>query len=45
VEHIGPLFARSESSWRLKAYMQGLMSPAQRKNGWQLAEAVGEETP
>src|SRR5258708_32756151 len=27
------------------AYMQGLMSPVERKNGWQVAEEVGEATP
>ena len=26
------------------AYMQGLMSGASRKNGWQVAEGVGETT-
>src|SRR5436309_9446666 len=25
--------------------MQGLMSPIERKNGWQVAEAMGEATP
>ena len=28
-----------------KKYISGLMSPIARKNGWQLSEAVGEETP
>ncbi len=45
VERIGHLFARSEARQRVKAYVQGLLSPAQRKNSWQLAEAVGDETP
>ena len=45
VERIGHLFARSETRQRVKAYLQGLLSPAQRKNSWQLAEAVGDETP
>jgi SRSO17 transposase len=27
------------------AYLRGLLSPVQRKNGWQLAEAVGDPTP
>ena len=26
-------------------YMRGLLSPIERKNGWQMAEAVGETTP
>jgi len=45
VERIGCLFARSEARRRVKAYLQGLLSPARRKNSWQLAEAVGDETP
>jgi len=44
-ERIGHLFARSEARRRVKAYVQGLLSPAARKNSWQLAEAVGDETP
>src|SRR5258706_14802229 len=38
-------FIRSESHQRALAYMQGLMSGASRKNGWQVAEEVGEATP
>jgi SRSO17 transposase len=38
-------FVRSESHQRALAYIQGLMSGASRKNGWQLAEEVGESTP
>ena len=44
-EHIGPCFARSETRERVKAYLQGLLSPVERKNGWQLAEEAGETTP
>src|SRR4051812_31553988 len=29
-------------SW---AYRRGLLAPVERKNGWQLAEAVGDATP
>lgn len=42
---IGPRFVRSEARQRAKAYLQGLLSPAERKNGWQLAEMLGEPTP
>jgi SRSO17 transposase len=45
VERMGHLFARLGARRRVKAYLQGLLSPAQRKNSWQLAEAVGDETP
>lgn len=30
---------------RLSLYVRGLLGPAERKNGWQLAEEAGEETP
>ena len=28
-----------------KKYITGLLSPAERKNGWQLSEEIGEKTP
>ena len=39
------LFRRSEPRQRSLAYLQGLLSGVQRKNGWQLAEWMGEATP
>jgi SRSO17 transposase len=42
---IGPRFARAEARRRAQAYLRGLLSPVERKNGWQLAEAVGDRTP
>jgi len=39
------LFVRSEPREQMAKYMRGLLSPVQRKNGWQLAEAVGDATP
>lgn len=36
---------RPEPHPRALAYLQGLMSPVERKNGWQVAEAVGEVAP
>jgi SRSO17 transposase len=45
VDRIGPHFARAEPRRRVLAYLQGLLSPVERKNGWQLAEAAGEATP
>lgn len=45
VERIGPHFARTEARVRAKDYLQGLLSPVERKNGWQLAEQVGNQTP
>ncbi len=38
-------FARSEQRQRVRRYLQGLLSPMERKNGWQLAEAAGEANP
>jgi SRSO17 transposase len=42
---IGPRFARSEPRSRALGYVRGLLSTAQRKNGWQLAEYLGDDTP
>ena len=44
-ERIGPLFARSETRERAQVYLRGLLSPVERKNGWQMAEEAGEATP
>jgi SRSO17 transposase len=40
-----PYFARAEPRQRALAYLRGLLSPAERKNSWQLAEASGAATP
>ncbi len=45
VGRIGPRFARSEARAHAAAYLRGLLGRAERKNGWQLAEAVGDATP
>ena len=39
------LFARSEPREQAAKYMRGLLAPVQRRNGWQVAEAVGDVTP
>ena len=44
-ERIAPRFARSEVRGRAQAYLRGLLSAAERKNSWQLAEAAGNTTP
>lgn len=44
-ERIGPRFARSEPRRRAIGYLRGLLSDTERKNGWQLAEHLGEATP
>lgn len=42
---IGPVFARTEARSRAMAYLAGLLSPAERKNSWQLAEISGDPNP
>jgi len=42
---IAPRFARPEPHRRALAYLQGMVSSTQRKNGWQLAEHAGEARP
>jgi SRSO17 transposase len=42
---IAPRFARLEPRRRALAYLQGLLSSVERKNGWQLAEHAREATP
>ncbi len=42
---IGEHFARAEARYHALAYIEGLLSPVERKNSWQLAEMLGEATP
>src|SRR3954452_6212089 len=44
-DRIGRHFARTEPRRRAVGYIRGLLSDAERKNGWQLAEHLGEPTP
>jgi SRSO17 transposase len=39
---IAPRFARAEVRERARRYVVGLLDRVERKNGWQLAEAIGE---
>src|SRR5215212_70379 len=45
VERVAPRFRRIEPRRRVRAYLQGLLAPIERKNGWQLAENAGDRTP
>src|SRR3954471_24845555 len=45
VERIAPRFRRIEPRRRVRTYLQGLLAPIERKNGWQLAENAGDRTP
>ena len=42
---IAARFARSEARERVKRYLVGLLGRVERKNGWQLAEAIGDKDP
>jgi len=42
---IAPRFRRSEARVRAQRYLVGLLGPVARKNGWQLAEHLGEAGP
>src|SRR5258708_34913714 len=42
---IAPRFERAEPRRRALAYLTGLLSHTERKNGWQLAEEAGERSP
>jgi hypothetical protein len=38
-------FADSEARKRARRYLVGLLGRVERKNGWQLAEAIGRRIP
>ena len=38
-------FARKEVRQRLPRYLAGLLSPGERRNGWQVAEQIGDRAP
>ena len=42
---MGQYFARLEARQSAFDYLQALMSPVARKNGWQMAEQAGHQTP
>ena len=44
-ECIARRFRRPEPRRRALDYLKGLLSPVERKNGWQLAEQAGDATP
>jgi SRSO17 transposase len=44
-QRIAPRFRRPEVRARAWRYLAGLLGPVQRKNGWQLAEQLGEQHP
>ena len=44
-ECIAGRFRRPEPRRRALKYLKGLLSPVERKNGWQLTEQAGGATP
>ncbi len=44
-DRLGRHFARSEPRRRAVDYLKGLLGDAERKNGWQLAEHLGDDRP
>lgn len=42
---IGKYFARSEAREAVFDYIQALLCPVERKNGWQMSEQVGYANP
>src|SRR3954464_12884942 len=41
----GRLFVRAEPREQAGRYLEGLLGPVERKNGWQLAEHLGDARP
>ena len=44
-ERLGPWFVRPEPRRQAGRYLEALLSGAQRENGWQLAEQIGDARP
>lgn len=44
-ERVAPHFRRAEPRRRALGYLKGLLATTERKNGWHLAELMGEATP
>jgi SRSO17 transposase len=44
-ERVAPHFRRPEVRARAGRFLAGLLAPVERRNGWQLAEALGEHSP
>lgn len=42
---VAPRFGRKDLRLRAEAYLRGLLGRVERKNSWQLAEALGDATP
>lgn len=45
LERMGPVYRGKGGREQARGYVLGLMSPIERKNGWQMAEGLGKKTP
>src|SRR5947209_8887042 len=45
LDRFGRLFVRAEPRGQAGRYLEGLLGPVERKNGWQLAEQIGDARP
>lgn len=45
MERVGPCFARHDLRGRAAGYVRGLLGRVERKNGWQVAEYLGDDKP
>lgn len=45
IAHVGRHFQRHDTRGNFAAYVRGLLSEVERKNGWQLAEQAGHANP
>ena len=44
-QRLGRLLPRSEVRGQARGYLRALLSPIERKNGWQMAQCLGHQTP
>lgn len=44
-DRVAGLFVHPKSSEHARSYLTGLLAPLERKNGWTIAEHVGEKEP
>ena len=45
IDYIRPIFANRSGLRAAENYLRGLLSPVERKNGWQMSESFGAKTP
>lgn len=45
LERVGPSFSRRDLRGRAGGYVRGLLGRVERKNGWQVAEYLGDDAP